>query len=179
MLPTKNTSAAPVEAAEQQQMTPHLPKNRDAVLRFARESATINVHLEELRYFWAKRIGISGPQWMILMAISELDQGEGVAVNAAAKRLHVDPSFVTTQSKLLEKKGFMQRKPAPDDARVVRMTLTAKTSEHFSELEVHQAQIFNFIFEEFDARELSTFTDKLAALKERFEKASARVSLGV
>ena len=66
-------------------MSDRLPKNRDAVLRFAREIATINVHLEELRYFWAKRIGISGPQWMILMAISELDQGEGVAVNAAAK----------------------------------------------------------------------------------------------
>ncbi|MDU6673649.1 MAG: MarR family transcriptional regulator, partial [Bradyrhizobium sp.] len=83
------------------------------------------------------------------------------------------------QSKLLEKKGFVHRKPAPEDARVVRMSLTAKTSEHFSELETHQAQIFGFIFEEFDASELSTFTDKLAALKERFEKASARVSLGV
>ena len=154
-------------------------KNHDIARQFAWEIAAINVHLQEIRYFWAKALGVSGPQWMILMAISELDQGEGVAVNAAAKRLHVDPSFVTTQSKLLEKKGFMQRKPAPDDARVVRMTLTAKTSEHFSELEVHQAQIFNFIFEEFDARELSTFTDKLAALKERFEKASARVSLGV
>lgn len=172
-------SAAPVEAAEQEQMAERLPKNRDAVLRFAREIVTINVHLEELRYFWAKRIGISGPQWMILMAIAELDQGEGVAVNAAAKRLHVDPSFVTTQSKLLEKKSFVQRKPAADDARVVRMSLSAKTLEHFAELEVHQAQIFGFIFEEFDARELSIFTDKLAALKERFEKASARVSLGV
>jgi DNA-binding MarR family transcriptional regulator len=113
------------------------------------------------------------------MAISELDQGEGVAVNAAAKRLHVDPSFVTTQSKLLEKKGFMRRKPAPDDARVVRMSLTAKTSEQFAELETQQAQVFRFIFEEFDARELSTFTDKLAGLKERFEKASAKLSLGI
>jgi MarR family transcriptional regulator, organic hydroperoxide resistance regulator len=179
MAPSKNTSAAPVEAAERPQTAEHLPKNRDAVLRFAREIATINVHLDELRYFWAKRIGISGPQWMILMAISELDQGEGVAVNAAAKRLHVDPSFVTTQSKLLEKKGFMRRKPAPDDARVVRMSLTAKTSEQFAELEAQQAQVFGFIFEEFDARELSTFTDKLAGLKDRFEKASAKLSLGI
>ncbi|UFZ06196.1 MarR family transcriptional regulator [Bradyrhizobium ontarionense] len=179
MAPAKNTSAAPVEAAERSQIVEQLPKNRDAVLRFAREIATINVHLEELRYFWAKRIGISGPQWMILMVISELDQGEGVAVNAAAKRLHVDPSFVTTQSKLLEKKGFMYRKPAPEDARVVRMSLTAQSLQQFAELEAQQAQIFGFIFEEFDGSELSIFTDKLAALKERFEKASARVSLGI
>ncbi|WP_316186389.1 MULTISPECIES: MarR family winged helix-turn-helix transcriptional regulator [unclassified Bradyrhizobium] len=179
MAPLKNMSAAPVEADAQPKTAEHLPKNRDAILRFAREISTINVHLEELRYFWAKRIGISGPQWMILMAISELDQGEGVAVNAAAKRLHVDPSFVTTQSKLLEKKGFMERKPAPNDARVVRMSLTAKTSEQFAELEAQQAQIFGFIFEEFDARELATFTDKLAGLKDRFEKASARLTMGL
>ncbi len=179
MAPPQNTAPLPVDGAERPQIAEHPPKNREAVLRFAREIATINVHLEELRYFWAKRIGISGPQWMILMAISELDQGEGVAVNAAAKRLHVDPSFVTTQSKLLEKKGFMRRRPAPDDARVVRMSLTAKTSAQFAELESQQLQIFGFIFEEFDATELATFTDKLAALKERFEKASARVSLGI
>ncbi|CCD86952.1 conserved protein of unknown function [Bradyrhizobium sp. ORS 285] len=179
MAPLKNTSAAPVETDAQSQTTIDLPKNRDAIIRFAREISTINVHLEELRYFWAKRIGISGPQWMILMAISELDRGEGVAVNAAAKRLHVDPSFVTTQSKLLEKKGFMERKPAPNDARVVLMSLTAKTSEQFAELETQQAQVFAFIFEEFDTRELATFTDKLSGLKDRFEKASTRLSVGL
>ncbi|NPU13737.1 MarR family transcriptional regulator [Bradyrhizobium sp. 83012] len=179
MAPLNNTSAAPVEAAAQPQTAEHQPKNRDAIIRFAREIATINVHLEELRYFWAKRIGISGPQWMILMAIAELDRGEGVAVNAAAKRLHVDPSFVTTQSKLLEKKGFMLRRPASNDARVVLMSLTSKTSDQFAELEAQQLQIFSFIFEEFDAPELATFTDKLAGLKERFEKASARLSMGL
>ncbi|MGY3453216.1 MarR family winged helix-turn-helix transcriptional regulator [Bradyrhizobium sp. USDA 4353] len=179
MAPLKNTSAAPVETDAQPQTAEDPPKNREAIIRFAREITTINVHLEELRYFWAKRIGISGPQWMILMAISELDRGEGVAVNAAAKRLHVDPSFVTTQSKLLEKKGFMERKPAPNDARVVLMSLTAKTSEQFAELETQQAQVFAFIFEEFDARELATFTDKLSGLKDRFEKASTRLSVGL
>ncbi|WP_430649569.1 MarR family transcriptional regulator [Bradyrhizobium murdochi] len=36
-------------------------------------------------------------------------------------------SFVTTQSKLLEKKGFLRRKPSTSDARVVQMSLTDKT----------------------------------------------------
>src|ERR1700675_4884788 len=81
-------------------------KNRDIVRRFTWEIASINVHLQELRYFWAKTLGISGPQWMILMALADLDQGEGVAVKVVSRLLHVDPSFVTTQSKLLEKKGL-------------------------------------------------------------------------
>ena len=72
-------------------------KNQDMVRRFAWEIASINVHLQELRYFWAKTLGISGPQWMILMALADLDRGDGVPVKVVSKMLHVDSSFVTTQ----------------------------------------------------------------------------------
>ena len=67
----------------------------------------ISVHLQEIRSFWAKAIGISGPQWMILTALADLDRGEGVPVNIVSKTLFVDPSFVTTQSKMLEEKGIV------------------------------------------------------------------------
>ena len=45
--------------------------------------ASISVHREELRYFWANALGISGPQWMILMALAEIDQDDGVPVRVA------------------------------------------------------------------------------------------------
>jgi MarR family transcriptional regulator, organic hydroperoxide resistance regulator len=154
-------------------------KNQDAVRRFTWEIAAISVHLEELRYFWAKALGISGPQWMILMAIAEFDQGDGIPVNAVSKTLHVDSSFVTTQSKLLEKKGFMRRKPSVDDARVVRMSLTDKAYKQLANLAAQQDTINNFIFEEFGDQELIAFTNKLAALKSRIEKACMKVSLGI
>ena len=80
-------------------------RNQDAARRFSWEIASISMHLEEIRYFWAKTLGISGPQWMILMALADLDKADGVPVNVVSKLLHVDPSFVTTQSKLLEKKA--------------------------------------------------------------------------
>src|SRR6201985_446709 len=96
-------------------------KNQDLVRRFTWEVASINVHLQEIRYFWAKTLGISGPQWMILMALADLDEKDGVPVNAVSKKLHVDSSFVTTQSKLLEKKGFLRRKTSAEDARIVLM----------------------------------------------------------
>jgi len=49
-------------------------KNHDIARQFAWEIAAINVHLQEIRYFWAKALGVSGPQWMILMALADLDQ---------------------------------------------------------------------------------------------------------
>src|SRR3954451_12140523 len=151
-------------------------KNQDIVRRFTWEIASINVHLQELRYFWAKALGISGPQWMILMALADLDQGEGVPGKVVSKMLHVDPSFVTTQSKMLEKKGFMRRKTSEEDARIVQMSLTDKTYKQIARASQQEA-LNEFIFAEFDDRELAAFTGKLAGLKNRLEKACLKIAI--
>ena len=152
-------------------------KNQDQVRSFMWEIASINVHLEELRRFWANALGISGPQWMILMALADLDKDDGVPVNVVSKLLHVDPSFVTTQSKVLEKKGFLRRKSSATDARVVQMSLTDKTQKLLTGLAEKQDALNDFIFQEFDHRELADFTRKLAAVKTRLEKARLKVAL--
>jgi DNA-binding MarR family transcriptional regulator len=152
-------------------------KNQDSIRRFTWQIASINVHLEEIRYFWAKALGISGPQWMILMALADLDQGEGVSVKVVSKMLHVDPSFVTTQSKMLEKKGFMRRKTSEEDARIVQMSLTDKTYKHIANLASQQEALNEFIFAEFTDRELGDLNTKLASLTKRLEKACLKVAM--
>jgi DNA-binding MarR family transcriptional regulator len=154
-------------------------KNQDLVRQFAWAVASINVHLQEIRYFWAKALGISGPQWMILMALADLDQGEGVSVKVVSKMLHVDPSFVTTQSKMLEKKGFMRRRTSDGDARVVQMSLTDKTYKHIASLASQQDSLNDFIFAEFGNRELAELTGKLNQLKNRLEKACLKVAMDI
>jgi MarR family transcriptional regulator, organic hydroperoxide resistance regulator len=91
--------------------------------------------------------------------------------------LHVDPSFVTTQSKLLEKKGFVRRRASEDDARVVQMSLTDKTYKQIANLAARQDELNDFIFAEMDNRELVELTGKLALLKSRIEKASVKVAV--
>ena len=150
-------------------------KDQDAIRRFSWEIASISAHLEELRHFWAKTLGISGPQWMIVVALADHDQGDGVAVNVVSKMLHVDPSFVTTQSKLLEKKGFVRRKTAVEDARIVKMSLTDKTTKHLANLASQQEALNQFIFAEFEDRDMADLTEKLALIKRRLEKARLKV----
>jgi MarR family transcriptional regulator, organic hydroperoxide resistance regulator len=111
------------------------------------------------------------------MALADLDQGEGVPVNVVSKKLHVDSSFVTTQSKLLEKKGFLRRKTSPEDARVVQMSLTDKTYKHMANLASQQENLNAFIFAEFGDSELEEFTGRLTSLQNRLEKACVRVTL--
>ena len=152
-------------------------KNQDIIRRFTWEIASISVHQEELRQFWARTLRISGPQWMIIMALADLDKGEGVPVNAVSKLLHVDSSFVTTQSKLLEKKGFVRRKPSTEDARIVNMSLTDRTYKHLASLAAQQEALNEFIFSEFSASEVNDLTVKLAALKKRLEKACMKAAV--
>jgi DNA-binding MarR family transcriptional regulator len=150
-------------------------KNQETIRRFTWVIDSVSVHLEELRYFWARTLGISGPQWMILMALADLDQKDGVPVNVVSKKLHVDPSFVTTQSKLLEKKGFLRRKPSPEDARVVQMSLTDKTYKHLAGLAAQQEALNEFIFAELSDRQLNELTNTLSGLMNRLEKARLKV----
>ena len=150
-------------------------KNQDLFRRFTWVIASINVHLEELRYFWARTLGISGPQWTILMALVDLDQDDGAPVNAVSKKLHVDSSFVTTQSKLLEKKGFLRRKTSTEDARIVKMSLTDKTYKHLASLASQQEALNEFIFAELSDKQMGELTETLNKLKNRLEKATLKV----
>jgi DNA-binding MarR family transcriptional regulator len=170
------TSVGPARRVSSRDTT---SKNQDVIRRLTWVIASISVRLEELRYFWGKTLGISGPQWMILMALADIDQDDGVPVNVVSKKLQVDSSFVTTQSKLLEKKGFIRRKTSTEDARIVQMSLTDKTYKHLASLAAQQEALNEFIFSEFDDRELSELTDKLAALQNRLEKACLKLVLDI
>jgi DNA-binding MarR family transcriptional regulator len=149
-------------------------RNQDLVREFIWDIVSINTHFEEIRYMLAQMLGISGPQWLILMATSDLDRGDGVSVRVVSEKLHVDPSFVTTQSKSLEKHGFMRRVTSVDDARVVLMSLTDKASKQMTNLSLHQERLNEFIFADLDERALGDITGKLTMLKNRLEKASLR-----
>lgn len=82
----------------------------DIVRPFMWESRSIHACLAELASFPAM-LGITGPRWTILMAVTYLGREKGVPVNLASRLMHVDPSFVTTHSRLLEKNGLLRHSP--------------------------------------------------------------------
>ena len=92
------------------------------------------MNLEEVRNYWAKVLGIRGPQWMIIVALQELDHGEGAPVMAVATMLQVNPTFVMTQSRLLERKGIVRRTAVSDDASTVSLSLTDKAYRDWAKL---------------------------------------------
>ncbi|MGY4158263.1 DNA-binding MarR family transcriptional regulator [Bradyrhizobium sp. USDA 4461] len=133
---------------------------------FMWEIRSISACLDELARFRANVLGITGPQWMILMAVAYLGKENGVPVNAVSKLMHVDPSFVTTHSKLLEKHGFLRRKHCASDARIVQMTLTSKTRKRLATLAPQQQALDELASDDGS----SEFITKLAAVRLHLEK---------
>jgi MarR family transcriptional regulator, organic hydroperoxide resistance regulator len=152
-------------------------RDQEVVRQFLWDIASINVHLDEIRHFWAKELGITGPQWMILMAVGDLDSGNGVPVKDVSAMLHVDPSFVTTQSKMLEKNGFMRRVPSRQDARVVLMSLSDKASKKIATLASRRDSLSEFVLADFDNEALQDISSQLGKLKSRLQKAAVMLAV--
>jgi DNA-binding MarR family transcriptional regulator len=148
----------------------------DAFRKLLWEITSINVHLDQIRDFWAQNLGVSGPQWMILMAVSDLDRGHGVPVKDVSAALRVDPSFVTTQSKMLEKMSLLRRVGSSEDARVVLMSLSEKARKHATSLSAKQELLSKFIFSEFNETSTKDLLGKLSLLENRLKKAALKLS---
>jgi DNA-binding MarR family transcriptional regulator len=139
----------------------------------------VNARLEQTRRCWAGALGVSGPQFSIIAAVADLDSGIGVSVKNVSAVLNVDPSFVTTQSKDLERNGYLLRLTSEHDARVVLMSLSDKARQQIQNLSPHQDLLYEMIFAEFDEHALYVLADQLASLEGRLERANLLIGLDI
>ena len=171
-------------------MAPHLTKpatqvgNDSAdtqllVRRLTLEVRSLNICLEDFLQVRAKAIGITGPQLTILMAVTDLTSEGDVAVSTVAKLLKVDPSFITINSKALEKAGFLRRKPCIRDGRVVQMSLTDKACKRLANVAAQQKELDQFVFGELGVEELTKLSSRFAALRRRLDGARLKAAMDI
>src|SRR5215469_17152031 len=86
---------------------------------------TISVRMEPVRTHLARRIGITGPQYSVLVAIAQFEGADGVSVSKVAEVLHVSAAFITAETRQLERLGLLIKSVNPRDRRGVLLRLTA------------------------------------------------------
>lgn len=150
--------------------------NEETVRRFIWSVFSIHAHLDDIHQIWAKLLGVSEAQWLILLAIDELDSGEGVPGTKISTKIRIHPTFVTTQTKSLEKAGFLTRTTSATDARFVLMSLTAKARAEIAKLSVQRDALNESIFAGLDDHALQDVTDRLTGIMKNAEKAARRLS---
>lgn len=155
------------------------PKIDRAVRDLIWNVVEIHSQLEEIHKSWADLLGLTEQQWLILMAIDELDEGRGVSGIAVASKLRMHPAFVTNQTKKLETMEFLTREPSPDDARFVQMSLTQKALAEIAKLSTRRDALNSALLEGLDEASLDYLNKRLTSIAKNSRLASQKLSIGV
>lgn len=139
----------------------------------------IHSQIEQMHKSWAQMLGISEAQWLILMAIDELDEGRGVSGVAVANKLRIHPAFVTNQTKKLEQLKFLVRVTSPDDARFLQMSLTEKARTEITSLSSKRQGLNSTMFSGLDEESLDYLNKRLTSIAKNSRLASQKLSIGI
>lgn len=150
-----------------------------AVREFIWNVVEIHSQLEEIHKSWAQMLGITEPQWLILMAVDELDEGRGVSGIAVANKLRIHPAFVTNQTKKLEVMSLLDRAQSADDARFVQMSLTQKARAKIANLSIKRQALNSTMFDGLDEASVAYLNKRLTLIARNSRLASQKLNIGV
>jgi DNA-binding MarR family transcriptional regulator len=108
---------------------------------------TVSARMEDVRRHLGKKVGITGPQHSIIMAVAELQGKAGVSVGRVAEYLHVTGTFVTMESGKLSKKGLLEKHPDAHDKRLSLLSIAPKGQTALNSLFPELQQINDVLFE--------------------------------
>jgi MarR family transcriptional regulator, organic hydroperoxide resistance regulator len=94
--------------------------------------------LEAIREAIARRIGVTGTQYVMLMSVLYLQGNEGISIGAVADYLEVTSPHVTSEIRKLVARGLVRKAANPRDRRGVLVRLTPDGRRQL-------LQIFEFI----------------------------------
>jgi DNA-binding MarR family transcriptional regulator len=106
----------------------------------------ISNRLEQVRRHLGAQIGLSGPQYNLMMAVAELQGSTGVSVGRIAEYLTVSGTFVTAESEKLVRKAYINKAHDPNDMRVSRLAIGEKGWIALGSLFPELQQINNLFF---------------------------------
>lgn len=136
---------------------------------------TISVRMETAREHLARRLGVSGPQYSILMAIARLQDRHGVRVGGVAKALHVTSAFIATETGRLARLGLLSKSPNPKDRRGILLVLTPRGQAALVKLGPEIRAVNDDFFKPLDRAGFQALASTAAALVESSSRVERRL----
>jgi len=106
-----------------------------------------------IRDVYAACVGLSGPQYTILLCIQHLAADGPVNVGDVADELRLSGSFVTVETNKLEKAGLISKKRQRPDRRVVSLAVTARGNALLNSIAPIRRKVSNVQFSALDGEE--------------------------
>jgi len=168
--PRRQRDAAPALPATASRQALLEGGNDDRFRQLVYDLLTISVRMEGVREHLARRLGVSGPQYSILMAIARLQGPHGVRVGNVAKALHVTSAFIATETGRLARLGLVSKSPNPKDRRGILLALTTRGQTALLKLGPEIRAVNDDFFKPLDRAAFQALAAAAAALVESSSK---------
>jgi MarR family transcriptional regulator, organic hydroperoxide resistance regulator len=138
---------------------------------------TLANRMEEIRHHIGSRIGLSGPQYTLMMAVAELQGSVGVSVGQVAEYLHVTGTFVAAESGKLSRMGYINKAADTEDGRVSLLSVGQKGWTALQSLFPELQQINDSLFDVKSRTELENLHGTLKKMVDSSKQVLARIHL--
>jgi DNA-binding MarR family transcriptional regulator len=138
---------------------------------------TISMRMEMVREHLGRRMGISGPQYSIVVAVAHLQGRNGISVGALAQAMHVSSAFIATEAGKLARRRLLLKRTNPLDRRGVLLSVAPAGRLAVDRVSTEIRTINDLFFGALDAASFAGLSDAAAALVESSAKALRHITL--
>lgn len=129
---------------------------------------TVSALMLRVRERFASYIGVTGPQYSILVAVGEV---RSATVSQIAQQQHVSSSFITAEVGKLVRRGYLERSPNLKDGRSALLSLTNSGMGLITQLGEYRRLANDTVFGSFDKEQAKIFSAHMERLVVDAERA--------
>ena len=149
-----------------------LVDGHDAMFRkLVHDFFAFNARHEAVRAGHARRIGLAGIEYTILISVARLSRGGTVNVKTLADHLHVTTGFIANTTNKLQDMGLIEKTPDPEDRRRILLTITDNGRADLEALAPRQRQVNDVEFGSLNAEDFQQLCRIIEALVDSSEQA--------
>ena len=127
--------------------------------------------IQNVRQVLSSAMGVSQPQYNILMIIARDKTHGGMTIKELAEKLRVSPSFAVIETNKLMAKGFLHKRTSTADRRRINLNLTEKAAHLLVKIGPLQRQVNNKLFGGLTNRDFKSLTHIIKTLIAGYEPA--------
>jgi DNA-binding MarR family transcriptional regulator len=132
---------------------------------------TISTRMEIVREHLGRRMGISGPQYSLMVAVAHLQGRGGISVGALAQALHVSSAFIASEAGKLTRRRLLLKRTNPIDRRSVLLSVAPAGRLAVDRVSAEIRAVNDAFFGALDAASFASLSDASSALVESSGKA--------
>ena len=137
---------------------------------------TIAGRMNAVRDHFGRQLGITGPQYSLLVAVAQLQGTDGVSVGRVADMLRVSSAFVASQSGVLVGRSLLVKQPSSRDRRSMLLSLTPAAAVRIKSLASEIRAVNDSFFAALDRAAFDALATAAAAIVQSSVKAVAFVA---